>query len=171
MRKQTMTLITLVLSAFLLAGVFSSCGKPSGETTQGSSQTTAATTVAKSDSRIDSLLAAWAGLDAKLKETLSSSVLNAKYGCESQHVIILDDQQFMVMEFDLGDMNSTARNFLDFADKNGYVSQTSDPVWHNGEFVLHNTYSVLESGEVKAKFEVESHPKSDLIISTFQAFK
>jgi len=187
MKRQLMTLTALALGVILLAaGLFAGCGQSAPTTakagtqakvtTSGKSAATtakAATTAAKSDSRIDDLLAAWnkAEIKAQLKETGKSSTLNAMYGCISQHVVILEEQQFMVLEFKLSGLNGTARNFLDFIDKNGYNAKNDDPAWHNQEFVLLNAYSLLESGEVKAKYAVKTHPKSAVIISTFQVFK
>ena len=41
------------------------------------------------------------------------------YGCISQYTVMLDDEQFMVLEYDLGSSNSTAQRYLKFIDENG----------------------------------------------------
>jgi len=93
------------------------------------------------------------------------------YGCINQYIVILDDEQFMVLEYDLENLNSTAESYMEFIDENGYDAKTNDPAWHNGEFLLRNSFSVLENGEVKAEFSVNGHPKRVQILEAFQAFE
>ena len=111
------------------------------------------------------------GINAEVKEKRSSSTLNSMYGCINQYTVLLDDEQFMLLEYELKNLNSTAERYLKFIDENGYDSKTSDPAWYNQEFLLINTFSVLENGAVVAEFQVTEHPKSEQILEVFQSFK
>lgn len=124
-------------------------------------------------SRIEELVQKWseAGISANLKEKTSSNTLNSLYGCINQYIVSLDGAQFMVLEYDINNLSSTASDYLQFVDKNGYDSKTSDPAWHSGEFVLKNAFSVIDAGEVVAEYSIQDHPKGTLIIDTFKAFK
>jgi len=77
------------------------------------------------------LVKAWdaAGINAELKEKSSSSTLNSMYGCINQYMVLLDDEQFMLLEYDLKNLNSTAERYIKFIDENGYEQE-----YRNGEF-------------------------------------
>ncbi|NLD95617.1 MAG: hypothetical protein GX635_00740 [Synergistaceae bacterium] len=127
----------------------------------------------KAEGRIMELIQAWtnAGISAELVETTKNNTLNMLFGSTKQHLVNLEDQQFMVFEYDLNDLSGTASSVLEHADKQGRDLKSDDPVWHNQEFLLRNTYSVLENGEVVNEYKVESHPKSQQILEAFKAFK
>lgn len=173
-KTKIVTLLSLILVGAVSVLTLSACGdapeKPSDSKTADSKQTVISK---KSSARIDDLVKAWgaAGINAEVKEKSSSSTLNSMYGCINQYTVLLDDEQFMLLEYDLKNLNSTAERYLKFIDENGYDSKTSDPAWHNKEFLLRNTYSVLENGAVVAEFQVAEHPKSEQILEVFQSFK
>ncbi len=173
-KTKRVTLLSLILVGIVSVLTLTSCGdapeKTSGGKTADSKQTV---TSEKSGARIDDLVKAWAaaGLNAEVKEKSSSSTLNSMYGCINQYTVLLDDEQFMLFEYELKNLNSTAEIYLKFIDENGYDSKTNDPAWHNQEFLLRNTCSVLENGAVVAQFLVTEHPKSEQILEVFQAFK
>ncbi|MDD2573396.1 MAG: hypothetical protein WCS98_05930 [Bacillota bacterium] len=53
----------------------------------------------------------------------------------------------------------------------GFSPRISDPAWHNGEFLLRNSFLVLESSEVVDEFSVKDHTKSAQLLEAFKAFK
>lgn len=173
-KTKIVAFLSLILVGVVSVLTLTSCGdapeKISGVKKENSEQTV---TSEKSSARIDDLVKAWgtAGINAEVKEKSSSSTLNSMYGCINQYTVLLDDEQFMLLEYDLKNLNSTAERYLKFIDENGYDSKTSDPAWHNKEFLLINTYSVLENGAAVAEFQVTEHPKSEQILEVFQSFK
>jgi len=162
----------LILSILALAA----CG---GNTAETAGETTAVPTPAEtkateaSGSRIDTLVSAWkdAGLDAGIDDAFKNATFAALHGSSMHYVVHLDDEQFMVLEYDLENLDSTGEGYLKSADEHGIDLKTDDPVWRNGEFILRNAYSVLEGGEKTAEYQVITHPKSQLIIDTFESFK
>ncbi len=173
-KTKIVTLLSLILVGIVSVLILTSCGdapeKTSGVKKENSEQTV---TSEKNSARIDDLVKAWdaAGINAELKEKSSSSTLNSMYGCLNQYMVLLDDEQFMLLEYDLKNLNSTAERYIKFIDENGYDSKTNDPAWHNQEFLLTNTCSVLENGAVVAEFQVTEHQKSEQILEVFQSFK
>jgi len=127
----------------------------------------------KAEGRIMGLIQAWtnAGISAEFVETTENATLNMLFGSTKQHLVKLEDQQFMVFEYDLNDLSGTATSVLEYADKQGRDLKSDDPVWHNQEFLLRNTYSELENGEVVNEYKIEDHPKSQQILEVFKAFK
>ena len=173
-KTKIVTFLSLILVGAVSVLILTACGdvpeKSSDDKTADSKQTVISE---KSSARIDDLVQAWgaAGINAEVKEKSSSSTLNSMYGCINQYTVLLDDEQFMLLEYELKDLNSTAERYLKFIDENGYDSKTNDPAWHNQEFLLRNTFSVLENGAVVAEFQVTEHPKSEQILEVFQSFK
>ncbi|MGI5837360.1 MAG: hypothetical protein ACOX87_12860 [Chloroflexota bacterium] len=166
--------LSLILMGIVSILVFTSCDNAPPKTSDAKPANQSQPIVAGKDgSRIDALIKAWndAGVKAQIKEKTSSSTLNSMYGCINQYTVVLDEQQFAVLEYDLNNLNSTAQSYLQFIDKNGYDAKTNDPAWHKEEFLLRNSYSVMESGKAVAKFSVKDHPKSEQILAAFQAFK
>lgn len=175
MRKRKVAyLMSLILLGILSLLMLVACGNAPGKVPDDKKTNSGQTaTIEENDSRINALVKVWdeAGLNAEIKEKSSSSTLNSMYGCINQYAILLDDQQFTVLEYDLENMNSTAERYLNFIDENGFDSKTDDPTWHNQEFILQNSCSVIENGEVVAEFFIEDHSKSAQILETFQSFK
>lgn len=173
-KRKAARLLALLLAGMVSVLMCTSCGSTPEKTSSGNPESSSQPAAAQeSSSRIDALVEAWneAEINAQIKEKTSSSTLNSMYGCISQYTVMLDDEQFMVLEYDLGSSNSTAQRYLKFIDENGYDAKTDDPAWHNGEFLLRNTFSVLENGEVTAEFSVKDHPKSAQVLEAFQAFE
>ena len=173
-KTKTVTLLSLILVGIVSVLILTSCGdapEKISDVKKGNSEQTV--TSEKNSARIDDLVKAWdaAGINAELKEKSSSSTLNSMYGCINQYMVLLDDEQFMLLEYDLKNLTSTAERYIKFIDENGYDSKTNDPAWHNQEFLLTNTCSVLENGAVVAEFQVTEHPKSEQILEVFQSFK
>ena len=175
MKKTTIVpLLSLILVGIVSILSLTSCGDAPGKNSDGKKVNSEQTVKSeKNSARIDDLVKAWvaAGINAEVKEKNSSSTLNSMYGCINQYTVLLDDEQFMLFEYELKNLNSTAERYLKFIDENGYDSKTNDPAWHNQEFLLRNTFSVLENGKVVAEFLVTEHPKSEQILEVFQAFK
>ncbi len=173
-KTKIVTFLSLILMGAVSVLILTACGdvpeKSSDDKTADSKQTVISE---KSGARIDDLIEAWgaAGINAEVKEKSSSSTLNSMYGCINQYTVLLDDEQFILLEYELKDLNSTAERYLKFIDENGYDSKTNDPAWHNQEFLLRNTFSVLENGKAVAEFQVTEHPKSEQILEVFQSFK
>lgn len=166
--------LSLILVGIVSVLAFTSCDNaPAKTSVAGPGNPTQPTVAEKGGSRIDALIKAWneAGIKAQVKEKSSSPTLNSMYGCINQYTVMLDEQQFAVLEYDLKNLNSTAQSYLQFIDKNGYDAKTNDPAWHAGEFLLRNSYSVMESGKAVAKFSVKDHPKSGQILAAFRNFK
>lgn len=167
--------VLIILLVVVVLFTLTACGSTEESTNQTVGETAAVSTEAQSEevTRVDGLLAAWgdAGIDASLQKKSSSSTLNGIYGCINQYVVKLDDEQFMILEYDLGNLNGIAENYLSFIDENGYDSKTSDPVWRNESLLLMNSYSLLESGTVVDEFMVSEHEKSETIIEIFQSFE
>jgi hypothetical protein len=169
----------MYLLSFILVGIVSvltltSCGDAPEKTSDGKRANSEQTVISeKNSSRINDLVKAWsmAGINAEIKEKSSSSTLNSMYGCINQYTVLLDDEQFMLFEYELKNLNSTAENYLKFIDEHGYNSKTNDPAWRNEEFVLQNSFSLIENGKVVAKFLVKEHPKSAKLLEVFQSFK
>lgn len=126
----------------------------------------------ESAARIDQLLKAWsdAGLKAEMKEALRSNTINSTYGSSRHYQLNLNDRIVVVLEFELENLNSTGTNFLEFVEKNGYVRRTNEPAWRSGEFVLLDTATLIEKGEVVQKFSLKDHPDRDQILETFKSF-
>lgn len=127
----------------------------------------------ESNARIDDLIEAWSasGIKAEVKEKSSSSTLNSMYGCINQYTVLMDEEQFMLLEYDLENLNNTGERYLKFVDDNGYDSKTNEPAWHNQEFLLMNKGSVLENGKVVDEYFITKHPKSEKILEVFKSFK
>ncbi|NLV17643.1 MAG: hypothetical protein GXY50_10630 [Syntrophomonadaceae bacterium] len=173
-KKKFVTLLAFILVGTVSVLILTSCGdapekNPGGQTAD-SKQTSVSE---KSSTRINDLVKAWgtAGINAEVKEKSSSSTLNSMYGCSNQYTVLLDNEQFMLLEYDLKNLNSTAERYLKFIDENGYDSKNNDPVWHNEEFVLPNSFSLIENGEVVAEYLITEHPQSEQILDIFQSFK
>jgi len=168
MKKTTIVpLLSLILVGIVPILSLTSCGDAPGKNSDGKKVNSEQTVKSeKNSARIDDLVKAWvaAGINAEVKEKNSSSTLNSMYGCIIQYTVFLDDEQFMLFEYELNNLNSTAERYLKFIDENGYDSKTNDPAWHNQEFLLRNTFSVLENGAVVAEFQVTEHPKSEQIL-------
>lgn len=173
-KTKIVALLSLMLVGIVSVLSFTSCGA-APEKTPGVEKENLEQTVMseKGGSRIDDLVKAWseAGINAEVKEKSSSPTLNSMYGCNDQYAVLLDDEQFMLLEYDLKNLNSTAERYIKFIDENGYDSKTNDLAWHNQEFLLTNTCSVLENGAVVAEYQVTEHPKSEQILEVFQSFK
>jgi len=173
-KTKIVTILSLILVGIVSVMTITSFGDVPEKTSDDKKANSEQTVISeKNSARIDDLVRAWsaAGINAEVKEKSSDSTLNSMYGCINQYTVLLDDEQFMIFEYDLKDLNSTAERYLKFIDKNGYDPKTDDPAWHNQEFLLRNTYSVLENGAVVAEFQVTEHPKSEQILEVFQSFK
>lgn len=174
MKKQkTFRFLSLILVLILSLITLTACEvavKKTSDGTEPESKQTASTK--KNNERIDDLVKAWsgAGINAEVKEKSSSSTINSMYGCINQYIVVLDDEQIMLLEYEQKNLNSTAERYLKFIDENGYDSKTNDPAWHNQEFLMRNTSKVIENGEVVAEFMVTEHPKSEKILEVFQSF-
>lgn len=166
--------LSLILMGIVSVLAFTSCDNAPATTSEPKPANPAQPSVAGKDgSRIGALIKAWneAGIKAQIKEKTSSSTINSMYGCINQYTVVLDEQQFAVLEYDLKNLNSTAQSYLQFVDKNGYDAKTSDSAWHQEEFLLRNSYSVTENGKAVARFSVKDHPKSGQIVAAFRTFR
>lgn len=173
-KPKIVTLLSLILVGIAFVLTLSACGDASGKTSDSKTADSKQTVESgKTGERINNLVEAWnaAGINAEVKAKSSSSTLNSMYGCINQYTVSFDDEQFMILEYDLKYLNKMAENYLQFINVNGYVSKSNDPVWRNQEFLLRNSYQVLESGDVVAEFSVEAHPKGEQIVDVFQSFK
>jgi|LSQX01.3.fsa_nt_gb hypothetical protein len=173
-KTKIVTFLSLILVGVVSVLIFTGCGDTPEKSSNGKTADSKQTVISeKSSARIDDLVKAWgaAGINAEVKEKSSDSTLNSMYGCINQYRVSLDDEQILLLEYDLENLNSTAERYLQFIDDNGYDSKTNDPAWHNQEFLLRNTCSVLENGAVVAEFLITEHPKSKQILEVFQSFK
>ncbi|MHB1356806.1 MAG: hypothetical protein ACYCZF_12630 [Anaerolineae bacterium] len=175
MKRTVVARFVVLLIGMTIVMMLGGCNPVPGQQTsaQSTSQPKAATATKASNSRIDQLLGAWsdAGLKTELRETLNSPTINAMYGCIRMYHVFLDDRMAIVLEFDLQNLNSTAKSQLDYIDKNGTERRSDEPAWRNQEFVLLNHAVVLENGEAIAEFNVTEHPASEQLLEAFSAFK
>lgn len=173
-----MVAVFLVFSLLALAACDGSTAGTTSVTTEAKTESDVQTE-AKTDatvtsgSRIQTLTEAWnqAGVKAAIEEESSSAVIKSMYGSIRQYRIALGDELATILEYDLDNLDGTGENYLKYIDENGEDLKTSDPAWHAAEFVLRNTFILLEGGEKKAEYKIEEHPQSQLIIDTFTSFK
>lgn len=174
MRRAGITLVVVAMAALLGCGGGEEAAPVATQSpvAEAAPQETAPQAT-ESAARIEQLLKAWsdAGLKAEMKEALRSNTINSAYGSSRHYQLNLNDRMVVVLEFDLDNLNSTGTNFLEFVEKNGYVRRTDEPAWRSGEFVLLDTATLIENGEVVQKFSLKEHPDRDRILETFKSFQ
>lgn len=174
MRREGVVLVLLAMMALVSCGVGEDASRVAADAPVAeAAPKVTAPPVAASVPRFDQLLKAWsaAGLKAEMVAALRSNSINSTYGSSRHYQVNLNDRMAVVLEFDLDKLNSTGTNFIKFVEENGYVRRTNEPAWRSAEFVLLDTASRIENGEVTQKFSLKDHPDRDRILEVFRSFQ
>lgn len=166
----------MLLTGTVLIVMPGGCGETAVETPE---QKAPSPTVAEAaapevaSSRIEQLLQSWTsgGLKSELRNEHRSATINSMYGTVRHYEVLLNDHMVIVLEFDLENLNTTGRSFLEHVEQNGTVRRTGEKAWRSAEFVLTSEATHLENGAVIAKYDLANHPEREKILATFAAFE